>query len=133
MRIRPIHSHGRLARTAAIAAATATMLMSCAGLSPAPSDDEEHAGGPRLVGCDYVPPPPSVGGANRVLSVRVRMSVDEKGRVTHATPERRPGYPASVVEAARRTAMSCRYEPTTRDGVAVPFQTRRYFAFEIGG
>lgn len=122
------------ARTIALlVSAGAIMASACAGFGPAPLDDHQNADGPRLLSCDYSPPPPSVGGTNRVLSVRVQMSVNERGAVTHASPERRPGYPASVVEAARRAAMSCRYEPATRDGVAIPFQTTRYFSFEVNG
>lgn len=120
-----------VASTLAVLAATA-VLGACAGFSPSPAADPGQADGPRLLSCNYTPPPPSVG-TGRVLSVRVQMSVDERGNVTHATATRRPGYPASVVEAARRAAMSCRFEPETRNGVAVPFETTRYFSFETNG
>lgn len=120
-----------VASTLAVLAATA-VLGACAGFSPTPADDPGPADGPRLLSCNYTPPPPLVG-TGRVLSVRVRMSVDERGNVTHASATRRPGYPASVIEAARRAAMSCRYEPETRNGVAVPFETTRYFSFETNG
>jgi len=116
-------------------AVLAAMLMAtaCATFSPAPHEDDDRNQGPKLLGCEYSPPPPSVGDTNRNLTVRVQMSVDEHGDVTHATPEHRPGYPSWVIEAARRTAMTCRYEPATRDGVAVPYETTKYFSFAVGG
>ena len=105
------------------------LTMSCATRQAAPLQPS-NATGPRLIGCAEVTQTRST--VPRT-SVELRYDVNTDGRVSaiRVVPNNNAKYASDgTIAAAKSLALTCTYEPATRDGQPVVATLTRWFTVE---